>query len=306
MQKYSASAPGKIIISGEHSVVAGAPAIVIPTQQRLCVTINKRADASVVLESNDFAELTCTVTDIQNYKPNPENKFNIALYTMHELKKAKPLDSGIDLKIKSDIPIGCGFGSSAALVVAIIKAYCKMQHTEMAQHDLVSMAIKIENIQHAKSSGIDVKVATYDSSILYADEKINFKQYKQQKWAIINTGARQCSTADCVRHSQKILSDEPKLLAAFASVCKGMDRALTDGSEDLASNIRYNQLLLNKIGVTPMRVQNFITAANKLGMAVKITGAGAISGDNAGALIALWHPQLQQLCEQYDYSLQQL
>ena len=304
MNEISANAPGKIIISGEHAVVAGAPAIAIPTHKKLQITLRKRADDKVICTSNGFTQQTYKIADINAYQSNPQQPFNLLCCTLNAANKLTSLAHGIDINIASDIEIGCGFGSSAALIVATLKAYCLMTHTDITHAELINLATQLESIQHAKSSGIDVIIAVTSSAIYFDNQTINYRQYKPQDWVIINTGQRSSSTAESVRHTQNEFNNNPLLINAFTSVCNSIDKDLQTAAPSLANNLRYNQQLLQKIGVVPENVTTFIKKAYALGATVKITGAGSIQGNSAGALLALRHPALEKLCSEYNYTLE--
>ncbi|MEO1944471.1 MAG: hypothetical protein ABGY11_09210, partial [Candidatus Thioglobus sp.] len=147
-----------------------------------------------------------------------------------------------------------------------------------------------------------VKIAFYASDIFYSNNQVQFKRYDKSKIKLIQTGARQCTTAESVLKSQAYFKNNPSTLAAFSAVTNRIDRALSAEPDQLASNIYYNQLLLNKIGVTPKKIMQFIAAAHKLGIAIKVSGAGAVAGDNAGILVAVAHSELDKICHEYGYS----
>ena len=167
-----------------------------------------------------------------------------------------------------------------------------------------NLATQLESTQHAKSSGIDVIIAVANSAIYFDNQTISYRQYRPQDWAIINTGPRTSSTAESVRHTQNEFNNNPLLINAFTSVCNSIDKDLQTAAPSLTSNLRYNQKLLHRIGVVPENVNTFIEKAYALGATVKITGAGSVQGNSAGALLALKHPALQKLCSAYNYNLE--
>jgi mevalonate kinase len=301
MKSFTASAPGKVIISGEHAVVSGAPAIVIPTDKTLTVEITKRCDKTINIESDKFGNINFQLSDLAQTVLDCTDDFILILHTILRANKIKIIQHGLDINIASKIEVGCGFGSSAALIVATLKAFIKMQNIKLSDQETIKLATEIENIQHAKSSGIDVKIAFYASDIFYSNASVQFKFYHKSKIKLIQTGARQCTTAESVLKSQEYFKNHPDTLAAFSAVTNRIDRALSDEPEQLASSIHYNQLLLNKIGVTPKKIMQFIAAAHKLGIAMKVSGAGAVTGDNAGILVAIDHPALDKICNEYGY-----
>src|SRR5438093_13389851 len=95
----SASAPGKVILLGEHSVVFGVPAIAAAIDRRLEVRVRFEGDASSL--SSD---------------PKLQRAVEVAARDL-EVDPAR-----LSVEVASDIPPACGLGSSAALSLALVRA----------------------------------------------------------------------------------------------------------------------------------------------------------------------------------------
>ncbi|MDZ7586254.1 MAG: hypothetical protein U0946_00745 [Patescibacteria group bacterium] len=121
MEEVIVSAPGKIILAGEHAVVYGQPALAGAIDRRIIVRV-KRGQAK-----QKFSGLVKYVLDLLGQT----NK--------------------VELKIKSELPTGSGLGSSAALATALVWALLPKAFLE-EKNQLVK---KIEDYQHGKSSGVD-------------------------------------------------------------------------------------------------------------------------------------------------------
>lgn len=105
----TASAPGSIMITGEHAVVYGAPAIVCAIEQRIRIRVSTRADREIHIES----ALAAHHTDLATLADHPQLRFLIAAL------RQNPPASGLDITIDSDIDPTLGLGSSAAVTAAI-------------------------------------------------------------------------------------------------------------------------------------------------------------------------------------------
>ena len=82
-----------------------------------------------------------------------------------------------------------------------------------------------------------------------------------------------------------------------------MDAAIQQ-NQDFSDCIRENHRLLTHIGVVPEKVQRFVLEVERLGGAAKISGAGAVLGDNAGLLIVLLQEdELKKICEPFGFSI---
>ncbi len=93
--------PGKIILSGEHAVVYGFPALVMAVDRQLTVAVEYGPKA---IDPEYFHKL---LADFPQHS---------VLDILNHLNAA---DSGLKMSVESNIPIGCGMGSSAALAAGV-------------------------------------------------------------------------------------------------------------------------------------------------------------------------------------------
>tara|TARA_B100001113_G_scaffold270012_1_gene224746 strand:- start:13016 stop:14158 length:1143 start_codon:yes stop_codon:yes gene_type:complete len=101
MDEVVASAPGKVVLFGEHAVVYGHPAIAASIAQRTTVTLRTTEEPGV---------------HIGRARVDFERHPHLATMIAHLWDEtASP---GLDLSVTSDVPRGAGLGSSAAFAVA--------------------------------------------------------------------------------------------------------------------------------------------------------------------------------------------
>ena len=99
-----ASAPGKCILFGEHSVVYGQPAVAVAIEQRCKVTLEDSADENWHLDGMIF---------------KPKKHPHIDGLRRRLWNQGEPLN----ITIQSDVPAGSGLGSSAAISIATGAAF---------------------------------------------------------------------------------------------------------------------------------------------------------------------------------------
>ena len=104
--KSKASAPGKVILFGEHFVVYGIKSILCSINKRVTVTAEKTKERKISIES-EIGKLVL--------EPNESiSKLNSPLKPFYYLanRALKEENEGLKIQIESEIPLGAGLGSS--------------------------------------------------------------------------------------------------------------------------------------------------------------------------------------------------
>jgi len=120
MRQAKASAPGKIILFGEHAVVYQRPAIAIPIHQ-------VQATATVIEDHthpNRGLFIQAPQINLQTSYASLSAEHPIALL-LHLILETLHVDKCPDLTLtlESTIPLASGMGSGAAISVAAIRAF---------------------------------------------------------------------------------------------------------------------------------------------------------------------------------------
>ncbi|MCD6264129.1 mevalonate kinase, partial [Candidatus Bathyarchaeota archaeon] len=114
--RVKASAPGKVILFGEHSVVYRGPAIVLAIDRRVEVSAEPRGDNLLFIEAPDLG--VSGFFHEGRYHPAAGGRRGEGVLrplwvaverTMERLGRKK----GVNLSVASEIPIAVGLGSSA-------------------------------------------------------------------------------------------------------------------------------------------------------------------------------------------------
>ncbi|MFN2124485.1 MAG: mevalonate kinase, partial [Candidatus Promineifilaceae bacterium] len=163
----SASAPGKIILFGEHAVVYGRPAIAAPlTDVRAEATIRSTASGGVLLVAPDLG----FEQNLRDAEPDEA----LAL-TVRQVQIAASLERLPDMRITvvSNIPIAAGLGSGAAITAATTRALAQFLDLDaLASDEWVSdLTYEVEKIHHGTPSGIDNTVGADERPIYFVGEE---------------------------------------------------------------------------------------------------------------------------------------
>ena len=194
-RKSIASAPGKIILLGEHFVVYGSKAMLAAIDKRVTVTSTLTDKAIIKIKSVLGTLEVPTYVSYQEVKSEFRPFVYLAkkMINSTEWKNAKPA-KGLEIEINSDIPVGVGLGSSSACCVAatasiygLVESDCNVnssswQFKKLSPEELVEISIEAEKTIFPDTSGADCAVCTYGGMIVY--DKINilidFEQAQQE------------------------------------------------------------------------------------------------------------------------------
>ena len=180
----TSSAPGKIILFGEHAVVYGRPALAVPvTQVHADVDISDSASAGIWIQAPNIdlhAELNTLPSD---------HPIASVIHNLFFLSRVSPFPS-LNLNITSTIPVASGLGSGAAVTVALTRALSTHIHYPMTDEQINAFAYEIEKLYHGTPSGIDNTVITYAKPVYFVKGQPieTFQVAKPFTIAIGNTG----------------------------------------------------------------------------------------------------------------------
>jgi mevalonate kinase len=273
----SYSAPAKVILSGEHSVVHNEPAIACSLDFRLRFDLTKTKSQQKKTDEN--------VIFIQNLVKD---------YLTEQKIEFK--ENSFSYKISSQIPMSQGFGSSGAFCVAVCAAFLEFYHSTLVQDfeefkQIVNkLATLAEKKFHANPSGIDTAVSCFGGLIYFRKEfdflrTINTLPFDlpttiSDKLFLINSGTRAETTAELVISVNQKLEENwamyKKIFRDIGKTTKNMALSIKENQpKSFVENIIKNQKLLTKIGVVSNQAQKILMELENFGIG-KITGAGGI------------------------------
>jgi len=279
-----ASAPGKIILFGEHAVVYGRPALAVPvTQVHADVDVSASPRAGIWIEAPDI-DLYTELNAIPSDHPLAS--------VIHNLFFSLGIDPfpALDIRITSTIPVASGLGSGAAVSAALTRALAAFLSKPLTDEQVSSFVYEIEKIHHSTPSGIDNSVIAYARPVFFIKGKPieTFKVGTPFTIVIGDTGVsaptkesvgdvRRLWTMDKVRWDS--VFDEIGQIAMTAC------RAIQDGRPALLGGLMdQNQSLLQELTVSSPELDRLVDAARKAGaLGAKLSGGGR--GGNMIALV---------------------
>jgi mevalonate kinase len=319
-----AIAPGKLILSGEHAVVYDRPALAMAIDRSAQAVIQPTVSDHIAFALEDYnQEERFRMRAMREFQKRVKTNYDLFLSGELGIRDVlvKPielmqfafitildglhlkLEQGLEISMKSDIPIGCGLGSSAATVLSEIRAIGHYFRVDFRPDWHYKYSLEAENMQHGHASGVDSYVSLHGGCI-------RFQKGEGQKVAmpsvpifIVQTGTPETTTGECVTQvaqgfeSSGIWSEFEAVTDQMSEVIGGKDIELMQAA------VRENHRLLTAIGVVPEPVQQFIRDVEQWGGAAKICGAGAVSGDSGGTVMVIAENPPIELCRRYGYEL---
>ena len=163
-ETFTASAPGKAILFGEHFVVYGISSIICAIDRRVTVRASKSDNIEI---HSDMGSLECS--------PNTYDTSEIAGRTLRPVydivsraSREAGYSGGMTLSIRSEIPPGAGLGSSSACCVAASAATLGLLGVGAGADRIIRMASEAERTIFPDASGADTAASALGGMIIYS------------------------------------------------------------------------------------------------------------------------------------------
>lgn len=279
MKKITVSAPGKLVLFGEHAVVYGKPCIVTAVGQRMHVSIE-------LLENKEF-QLTAPDVKINNYKKPmleiglgdiPKEVLFVETAVKNTIKSKK---AGLKITTKSEFSSQLGFGSSSAVTVCVIKALSELFNLQLSKKQIFDVAYKTVLGIQKKGSGFDIAAAIFGGTLYFvkAGKKIESLSVGQMPLIIGYSGIKADTVILMNKVKEKFKNNKYSLNKIFNEIEIIVDNAKQALSTKdfliLGKLMNKNQMLLEKLGVSIPKLDTMIVASLQAGAyGAKLSGAG--------------------------------
>ena len=279
----TSSAPGKIILFGEHAVVYGRPALAVPvTQVHADVEITDSLRAGIWIDAPDIhlhAELNTLPSD---------DPIASVIHNFLFLSGVSPFPS-LAIKITSTIPFASGLGSGTAVTVALVRALSAHLEKQMTDKEVNAFAYEIEKLHHGTPSGIDNTVVTYVRPVYFIKgQPIETFTVGQPFTIVIGDTGISAPTKESVGDVRRLwLEDKVRWETLFDQVAEisfTARRVIEEGWVNmLAELMNENHAILQSMTVSSPELDRLVAAARQAGA----TGAKLSGGGRGGNMIAL-------------------
>jgi len=281
------SAPGKIILFGEHAAVYTRPALAVPvTQVHVDVEVLDSFRPGIWVDAPGI-DLRAELGSL----PDDHPVGSVILKVFRRLGFSSPLPA-LSIAIDSTVPVAAGLGSGAAVSVALIRALSGHLNQPLSDVDVNEIAYEIEKLHHGTPSGIDNTVITYAKPVYFIKGKPleTFKAGKSFTIVIGDTGIP-APTKQAVGDVRRLLSrDQYNVEGIFNEIAQISligRRSIESGKPELLGELMdQNHAYLQTLTVSCPELDTLVEAARSAGaLGAKLSGSG-----RGGNMIALVDP----------------
>ena len=266
----SCSAPGKIYLFGEHAVVYGETAIACAVELR--TRVRAEFNDSIIIQS----QIGRTGIDFEKHP-----YISAVIEKMREIA----LIEGVFLEVNSEIPVGSGLGSSAAVTIASIGALNELFSCGLTLEEIAKLGHEIEIQVQGAASPTDTYVSTFGGVVTIPERR---KLRTPDCGIVIGDTGIFSSTKELVANVRKLRESYPELIgplmASIGKISKiGETLVIAGDYASIGRLMNVNQGLLDALGVNILELSRLIYSAREAGaFGAKITGAGG-----GGCMVAL-------------------
>ncbi len=285
LKEINYSAPGSLILMGEHAILHGKKCLSAAISKRIKVKLIPKYDSQIITINSNLGNHSINLSELSKaeIKDFPIN-FNFVLTA---IKLAK-LSHGIELSITSDFPPTLGLGSSAAITICIIASLRKLQNKNMdlskkeVLKEIFDESYKVVlKVQNRKGSGYDIMTSIFGGMIRYSTYCFFIKKIDiiDIPLSVYYSGYK-TKTADVIELIEK---EEKKYPSIYKKIYNIIDNLVYESMfflkeknwEQFGELMNINQGLLDAIGVNDKTLSDIIYSLRQKGVyGAKISGAG--------------------------------
>ena len=293
-----ASAPGKVLLLGEHAVVYGYAALAAALGRRVTVEVEEDSKGPAIELLAPATSPTPTSSADLSPIPVPPELLDAAS-EMAATVGATPL---FRARVRSELPLGGGLGSSAALGVALARGFAQLAGRDCPPERAEHLALQLERAFHGAPSGVDPAICARGGVILFRRgepaqvDRISPRRPLHLVVALtgVARGTRSTVLPLSARRAERPDLYDP-MLAFLGELARGGARALERGDfQDLGVRFDAAHGVLAALGVSCPELEQAVAALRSAGaLGAKLTGAGgggaaiglARDGTHADALV---------------------
>jgi mevalonate kinase len=255
------SAPGTAFLLGEHAVVYGEPALLFAAGRRATVTVEN-------VEQDELPDSAYVREAIERAREHAGKEVPLCV------------------EVESNIPVGAGLGSSAAVSAATLHAATHELGAPMEREKVAEEAHAVELAVQGAASPADTYTTTVGGyTVVGDDERRSLDVPDENARFVVGWDGGSAPTGEMVEGVSNLVESNPVAAEVVKSIgdlsCRGVENAESGETDSLGALMDMNQGLLDALGVSSSSLSRMVWAARDAGGGAKLTGAGG-----AGCVVA--------------------
>lgn len=281
MKQTKATAPGKLMLIGEHAVVYNHPCLVTAVDRRLSVSIAETQSGKIEIDAPQVSNTRFIDKTLEAAEKTWGIKY-----------------SGLLVRSESSFSGKYGLGSSAASVVATTAALAAYFQVKLDKRQFFDFAYKIILDVQGVGSGFDIASAIYGGTLYFVTggKTIESLTNRNGRLPLVvgYTGVKSNSVeliSQVAEKRKQYPERVDRLMQAIARLVDQGREAFVEGDwVKLGKLMDFDQEYLRDLGVSSAKLEDLIAAAKRAGaLGAKLSGAGG--GD---CMIALINSEVDQ------------
>jgi mevalonate kinase len=267
--KITTSAPGKLMLLGEHAVVYGRPCLVTAVTVRIHVTVSRQGTPGLTVNA-----------------PQTKDLRFIEKAVFHATRSFGASHDGLHIETVSPFTGVYGFGSSSAVTTAAVYAIGLLSGRQVSPRQTFDISYDTVMDVQGVGSGFDVAAASYGGTVYYRNgdiktiEAVPFLSGHTDAHLVIGYSGVKSSTVELVTQVAANMKTYPekvtRIFDAIADLVSEGKAALEKSDyEKFGKIMDFNQEYLRDLGVSSGKLEDLISAARRGGAwGAKLSGAG--------------------------------
>ncbi len=278
MQSITVTAPGKLMLFGEHAVVYGQPCLVTAVNQRMTVELYHDGNKPYEVDLSEIKDARFVSAIIDMFK----EKFHLKIGKLH-------------IKTNCGFSGKYGFGSSSAVTTAMVGAMSEIFNLSLNNKQIFDLSYEVVLKVQGVGSGFDIAAATFGGLLYFVkggQVLENLPLDLNQTCFVVGYSGIKSNTVEIIQQVAQKRAQEPekfdRIMNAIGELVNQVKpKLLSHDWERVGKFMDFNQEYLRDLGVSNQKLEDLIAAAKNAGAwGAKLSGAGggdcmiAISGND--------------------------
>ena len=273
MNAITVSAPGSLMLLGEHAVLHGFRSLVCAIDRRIQITLTPLPEQVLEIESA-LGSYSAPLFEL-----HVDDRFRFILEAVESVRTN--IKRGIRITIQAEFNAHVGFGSSAAVTVGIHAALvCHLTGHFPEERELFQLALNTVHKVQGCGSGADVAASVYGGAVGYTTDPSFVPVAWTHPITAVYCGYKK-PTPEVIKWVETRFKNDQEQLQLFYEqihLCaeKGLRALLKKDEETLIQTLSVQQRVMEQMGLSSPELDEIMRAmeADPEVQGVKLSGSG--------------------------------